>query len=309
VTLSERKYRKRVSLGQSNNALTTLIVINIILFVILAFVKMFWYLRYEDNQAAVNFFNEQVVSWFAMPADFGKLMSQPWSLVTHMFVHVSFWQVIANMLWLWCFGYIMQDLTGNGKLVPVFIYGALAGAIGFMLAYNLIPALHDAMKTASFMGASTGVMAIAVATTLVAPRYKLFPMINGGLPLWILTAVYLIIDFATIQRGDWPTMIAHLSGALAGVLFMFFLRRGYDGSEWMNNFADWLNNLFNPDRPRKGKNIKEELFYRSAGAPYKKTPNITQQRIDEILDKINQKGYNSLTEEEKELLKRASQDL
>jgi membrane associated rhomboid family serine protease len=309
VTLSERKYRKRVSLGQSNNALTTLIVINIILFVILAFVKMFWYLRYEDNTAAVNFFNEQVVSWFALPADFGKLMTQPWALVTHMFVQTSFWQVIANMLWLWCFGYIMQDLTGNGKLVPVFIYGALAGAIGFMVAYNLIPSLHDAVKTASFMGASTGVMAIAVATTLVAPRYKLFPMINGGLPLWILTAVYLIIDFATIQRGDWPTMFAHLSGALAGVLFMFFLRRGYDGSDWMNNFFEWLNNLFNPDRPRKGKNIKEELFYRSAGEPYKKTPNITQQRIDEILDKINQKGYNSLTEEEKELLKRASQDL
>ncbi|HYM93261.1 MAG TPA: DUF6576 domain-containing protein, partial [Chitinophagaceae bacterium] len=67
--------------------------------------------------------------------------------------------------------------------------------------------------------------------------------------------------------------------------------------------------LFNPDKPARGKKpIKEELFYKTSSRPYNKTPNITQQRIDEILDKINQKGYNFLTDEEKELLKRASKE-
>jgi len=50
------------------------------------------------------------------------------------------------------------------------------------------------------------------------------------------------------------------------------------------------------------------MFYKKTRQPYKKTPNITQQRIDEILDKINQKGYRFLTDEEKELLKRASEE-
>jgi hypothetical protein len=54
--------------------------------------------------------------------------------------------------------------------------------------------------------------------------------------------------------------------------------------------------------------VKEQLFYKSETRPYKKTPNVTQQRIDDILDKINQKGYHYLTEEEKELLKRASKE-
>ena len=76
----------------------------------------------------------------------------------------------------------------------------------------------------------------------------------------------------------------------------------------MNNFFEWVNNLFNPDKPKKGKDIKEELFYRSSATPYTKTPNLTQHRIDEILDKINQHGYDYLTEEEKELLKRASEE-
>lgn len=93
-----------------------------------------------------------------------------------------------------------------------------------------------------------------------------------------------------------------------GFLFIFLLRKGYDWSDWMNNFFDWVNNLFNPDKPKKGKTTKEELFYKSSSTPYKKTPHITQQRIDEILDKINQKGYSLLTEEEKELLKQASKE-
>jgi hypothetical protein len=74
----------------------------------------------------------------------------------------------------------------------------------------------------------------------------------------------------------------------------------------MNNFFDWVNNLFNPDKPKKGKVVKSQLFYKAKVEPFKKTPLITQQRIDEILDKISQKGYSSLTEEEKEMLKRAS---
>lgn len=308
MTESEKKYRQKVSLGQTGNPLTTLIIINLVVFVLFGFIQVVWHLRYDDNETAVRFFTKNVLSWYTLPGDFDSMMSQPWTVLTHMFVHVSIWQVFANMLWLWCFGYIMQDLTGHKKIIPIFLYGAVAGAFAFILAYNLVPSLKTAIPDATLMGASAGVMAVAIATTLVAPGYRIFPMLNGGIPVWILTAIYVIIDLATISINDKGTLISHLGGALMGFLFMFFLRKGYDWSEWMNNFFDWVGNLFNPDRPKKGKQIKEELFYKSSGKPYKKTPNLTQQRIDEILDKINQKGYNFLTDEEKELLKRASRD-
>jgi membrane associated rhomboid family serine protease len=308
MAYSEKQYKQRISLGQSGNALMTLIAISLIMFVIFAFLKMFWYFRYEDKAVALSFFNKNVLSWFTLPADFDKMMSQPWSLITYMFVHVGIWQILASMLWLWCFGYIMQDLTGNKKIIPVFIYGSLAGALAFMLAFNLLPALGPQLPYATAMGASAGIMAIAVSTTMVAPAYRIFPMISGGFPLWILTALYIAIDLAIISASDTGTLIAHLAGAFTGFLFMFFLRKGYDWSEWMNNFFDWVGNLFNPDRPKKGKNIKQDLFYKSSSQPYKKTPHLTQKRIDDILDKINQKGYHFLTDEEKELLKKASQE-
>jgi len=117
-----------------------------------------------------------------------------------------------------------------------------------------------------------------------------------------------VSDLAIVSISDTAILINHLAGAITGFLFIFFMRKGYDWSEWMSNFFDWITNLFNPDKPKKGTNIKEELFYKATAAPYTKTPNVTQQRIDDILDKINQQGYSHLTEEEKELLKRASKE-
>ncbi len=303
---SEKQYRQRITLGQSNNSLVMLIAICLIMFVGLAFMKAVWYFRFPKD-VAPELFNKNLLSWFAMPASLEKLASKPWTVLTQMFTHDNIWKVFANMLWLWCFGYILQTITGNRKIVPVFIYGGLAGALGFILAYQLVPSIHQQLPYAVAMGAAPGVMAVAVTTTLISPRYKIFPLIGGGLPLWALTALYLISDLATISISDTAILISHLSGALMGAMFIWFLRKGYDWSNWMSDFFDWVNNLFNPDKP-KGKTIKEELFYKSSAEPFKKTPNVTQQRIDEILDKINQRGYNYLTEEEKDLLRRAAQE-
>lgn len=309
MSYQEKEYKERLSLGQKHNALITLIVINLIVFVILAFVKTIYQLRYEDQTAAIGAFDKNILHWFTLSANPADIAGKPWTIITHMFVHDGLWPILGNMLWLWVFGYILQDLTGNRKLVPVFLYGAFAGAIAFVLACNLLPALQHRLPTELSFGAAAGIMAIAAAITTLAPGYRIFPMLNGGIPIWIVTAFYLVIDLATLPANNPAGHITHLGGALAGFLFIFSYRRGHDWGSWMNNCYDWFGNLFNPDRPRKGKTVKQELFYKSATKPYHKTPNVTEKRVDEILDKINQHGYSSLTDEEKEMLKKASKNL
>lgn len=310
MNISEKRYRQKFALGQPGNSLIMLIAICLIAFVGLAFMKAVWFFRYNDTQdIALALYNRNVLGLFTLPADMNVLAKRPWAVLTHMFVHDNIWRVFSNMLWLWCFGYMMQEMTGNRKIVPVFLYGAFGGAIAFVLAYNFMPSLQPFAAGAAAMGASAGVMAVAIAATMIAPGYRIFPMIAGGIPLWVLTAIYVITDLATVSISDSGNLLSHIAGGLTGFLFIFSLRQGYDWSEWMNNFFDWVSNLFNPDKPRKGsKPIKEELFYKSSTHPYKKMPNVTPQRIDEILDKINQKGYQFLTEEEKELLKRAGEE-
>lgn len=302
----EREYQKRLSLAQERNNLIMLIAVNVVLFVILIFIRAVYALQNPDSAIASAKFDENVVTWFSLPADLGQWLQKPWTLITYMFVHVDVWHILGNMLWLWVFGYILHDLTGNRKIVPIYLYGGLLGAVAYMAAYNLLPGLVPNLTSAQMIGASGGVMAVAAAVTTLAPGYRLFPMLNGGIPVWIVTSVYLIIDLAFLPKENSGGHIAHLAGALAGFLFVVAHQRGYDAGGWMNRFFDWATNLFNPEKRSKKSDFKKELFYKSNTTPYKKTPNITEQRVDEILDKINQKGFNALSDEEKELLKRAS---
>lgn len=301
----EDNYRKKMVLGQDGNALVQLVVINAVLFAILKFV----YVIYVLNSLNPGAYETNVLSWFILPASLDKLSARPWTALTYMFSDQHVFRFIGNMFWLWGFGYILQDLTGNRKLIPIYLYGGIAGALFFLVCYNTFPSLHAQSAIIQLAGANASVIAVAVATTTVAPDYRIFPMINGGIPLWILTVLYLLINFSTITYGDAAAYIANLAGAGAGFFFIYRLRKGHDGSIWINRFFDWCSDLFNPDKKRKARSPKDEFYYKVSGTqPFKKIPNVTQQRIDEILDKINQQGYRFLTDEEKEILKRAADE-
>ena len=305
MRVMEDNYRKKMLLGQDGNALVQLVIVNACLFVILKFV----YVIYLLNSLNPLAYQTNVLSWFVLPAGLDRLSSRPWTALTYMFCDQQVLRFVGNMFWLWCFGYILQDLTGNRKLVPIYLYGGIAGAAFFVLSYAVFPRLQAQLPFAQLMGSNAAIIAIAVATTTVAPDYRIFPMINGGIPLWILTLLFLLINFSSISYGDSGAYIANLAGGGAGFFFIYRLRRGHDGSIWINRFFDWCNDLFNPDKNKKGRSPKDEFYYKVSGTqPYKKIPNVTQQRIDEILDKINQQGYRFLTDEEKEILKRAADE-
>lgn len=302
--------RRSILLGQEGNSLITLITVNAVAFVLFKFIEII----YIVGDFNVQNYYQNILSWFVVPASLSKFATHPWSLLTSMFIEKDAFSLIANMLWLWGFGYILQDLTGNRKLGPIYLYGGVGGAIFFLLSANLIPVVHQHVDTIfPLLGAGSAVMAVAVATTMLAPDYRIFPMINGGIPLWVLTLVYVLIDFATIASGPEriPVSIAHLGAAATGMVYIRRLRAGYDPGEWMHRFNNWFFTMFDPKQPEKpAAKIKSEVFYETKGQqPYRKTPNITQQKIDEILDKIGKDGYNLLTDEEKDYLKRASQDL
>ena len=111
--------------------------------------------------------------------------------------------------------------------------------------------------------------------------------------------------------------LAHLGGALVGFVYLLITR---------NN----INDLFRFDRKPKvtqnrptniyrnryygkynttstGENVSDAEYY-SKGNNYSDS-DITQERIDEILDKIGKDGYQNLTEEEKRILFEASKKI
>jgi membrane associated rhomboid family serine protease len=303
--LREDRYRKRMMLGQDGNSLVILLVILAVVFCIFKFILVALWMTGMSQAELDVAFRGNIFDWFTLPANLNILVTRPWTVITYMFMHDGVWHFLGNVLWLWAFGYILQDLTGNNKLIPIFLYGGFAGAVVFVLTYNIIPRLP---LGATLEGASAGVMAVAIATTVLAPTYRIFPMLNGGIPLWVLTIIFVIIDFASIPVSNTGGHIAHLAGAAMGFMFIRRLQKGNDWSSWINKFFGWVAGLFNPGKKEWRKTARQSFYYKTEGTqPFKKIPNITQKRVDDILDKINQRGYRSLTEEEKEILKRASE--
>jgi hypothetical protein len=227
-----------------------------------------------------------------------------------MFAHDGVWGLISTLLWLWGFGFILQSLTGNRHLAPLYIYGGVAGVLAFSLSANLIPVLKQSAGSYMLEGGKASVMAIALAATTLAPNFRIFPMLNGGIPLWVLTMIFVIIDYAMIASSGAPIGLAHLAGAGMGFLYFSRVKAGYDWGDWMHRLYDRFFSLFEPAPEKKETtNLRKEIFYKSENnPPFIRKPNVTQQRIDELLDKINQKGLQTLTDEEREYLRQASKE-
>lgn len=299
--------RNRFTLGQDSNALMGLFTLNVIFFLILLTAQVAYFF-YEQSP---DLYTRQVVQWFELPASLTKLSERPWTILTYMFSDTgsNLIRIISNMLWLWAFGYVLQEMTGNDKLIPIYIYGGVAGGLVFIAAHYLIPPITAQTNNAALLGANAGTMAVAMATTTLSPNHKFFTQIRGGISIWVLMLVYLIIDLAGVSSINAAYSLSHIAGALAGFLFVILLRKGKDGSVWMNSFYSWVTNLFNPHKKSNKPSLKDKVFYNTGNRnPYSKKAIITQQRVDEILDKINQRGYQFLTDEEKQILKNAAEE-
>ncbi len=304
--------RSRLLFGADGNALMALFSINTIFVLVLLTIQVGFFV---GARTPIDFYNN-IVQWVELPASLVKFSTRPWTILTYMFSDSPYSatgaggiiRAITNMIWLWSFGYILQQIAGNNKLIPIYIYGGLLGAVFFFIANYAIPPIASFRESAGLLGANAGVLAVAVATTTLAPEYRFFTQIRNGIPIWVLTGIYILIDFAGVASMNAAYSLSHLGGALAGFLFVVLMRRGKDGSIWMNKFYNYCLHLFDPKKIKPEEKQNKVYYNTGDRKPFTKTSNVTQKRVDEILDKINQKGYHFLTDEEKDFLQKASKD-
>lgn len=301
-----KRPKSRLTLGQENNALMAIFSLNAIFFLLLLFLQV----SFSFSQVP-GLYETKVLEWFKLPAELTTFSERPWTILTYMFTDTgaNLLRILSNMMWLWAFGYILQQMEGNDKIIPIYLYGGLLGGIVFIAAYHFMPSINTGISSASIMGANAATVGVATATTALNPRYRFFRQIRGGVAIWILLAIYLVIDLIGIGGLNAAYSLSHIGGAVAGLAFIYFYKKGYDGSIWLNNLYYKALHIFNPKKVKKKSEFKNTLFYNSGSIdPYTKKPVISQERVDEILDKINLRGSHFLTQEEKDYLKKASEE-
>lgn len=285
--------------------ITRLIMVNVFVFLI-ANILIITFGLFDGN------IESQINDVLAFPTSFKKLIFRPWTIITSGFTHYGLFHILFNMLWLYWIGRTLQDYIGIKKILPIYIYGVIAGCGLMFFFYNTFPYFSEAKSIATLVGASAGVMAIIWATVALLPNHKINLLFLGPIPLVYLALFYTVIDVLSILGSNAGGNIAHIGGALAGFWFIKMYQRGHDFSVGFNNVVDGFVGLFQKrnepklkvKRGGKSKQVKPKT------ESQKKYPSPSfsseESKLNDILDKINEKGYSSLSEKEKAFLKEQS---
>lgn len=276
---------------RQGSILTKFIYINIGVFVAVKIVQIFLYL-FNTPGDTMN-----LLKWLAVSADLSEVIKRPWTVFTYMFLHENFIHILFNLLWFYWFGRIFLEYFEQKKLAGVYILGGLAGAVLYILSFNIFPVFGSILHNSLALGASASVMAIVIAVSFYVPDHTVHMMFFGQIKIkYLAIAVFLltsIFDFSTNTGGK----IAHIGGALLGYLFTYQYRNGKDITRGVNRFTDAVVSYFKPRKKMKVtyKRPKTDMEFNRERAE-------KQKEIDGILDKISKGGYESLTKKEKEIL-------
>ncbi len=286
---------------ENGNMITKIILVNIAIFVAINIMHLF----FPNFGGPINEKYVAIRNMFCMSSSWQFVLSHPWVIITNMFLHEGFMHILWNMLFLYWFGRIVGDLIGNQRVLPIYLLGGLVAGFTFFISINVLgyggPGVHYAL------GASGAVMAIVAAAGTISPDYNMRLLLIGDVKLKYVVAVLVFLDIiATSKNVNTGGAFAHLGGAAFGWFFVRQLREGTDYSVPVNRFFNWVGNIF---KAKKSKS-KMRVSYKNPNYQQQASSDTDtfshQEKLDSILDKIRENGYEKLSEEEKEFLYNAS---
>jgi membrane associated rhomboid family serine protease len=277
---------------KNGSSLTRLIYVNLAVFIAIQLSLIVLHLAGNAG------FIDQVVRWLAVPADLPALLRRPWTLVSYMFTHRDFLHILFNLLWLFWFGKIFLGYLTQKQLFSVYILGGIAGAVLYILSYNVFPGLTVDVPGSVAIGASASVMAVVIAIATLVPSYKIYVVFIGPVKIIYVALISFVLssvlDFSVNTGGK----IAHIGGALFGYIFTLRLQKGRDLTMGFARLTDMLVYFLRPRRRKLRVTHKKPM----SDYDYNREKAQRQKEVDRILDKISKSGYDSLTSEEKEML-------
>jgi len=148
------------------------------------------------------------------PASFA---SEPWTILTSLFIHANLGHILGNMITLYFFGTYLSMLVGERYFLITYFIGGLLGN-AFLLVYELYAPWGDPYVTG--IGASGAIFALGGALAVLQPMARVYLFFIIPLPLWVgVIGGFLIMSL--IPHVAWQ---AHLGGLVLGLMAGYFFR-------------------------------------------------------------------------------------
>lgn len=252
--------------------------------------------------SVVSFFVQMLIPgwlrWFAYYPDWYTVFTQPWRLVTYLFLHNDVWHILFNMLWLYWMGRQVEMDIGPRTFSSIYFLSGIGGALVNVL-------LSGTFGTTPVIGASGAVYGIMVAFGMLYPNAPIMLFLLPPLPAKYVIAGLILIDVALIGDKTAVARLVHVGGALTGFVLIRAYMRGTSISRWIDFIMYYVNQL-----KQKASTVK--MPNNASSRP--KNPSmrvvkdaeiiveVDQSELDRILDKIAKTGYDGLTADEKRIL-------
>lgn len=299
------RQRRNLMANYGHNALIQLIAASAVGFILAYGIYVIILVVSPDQEIVIDQVRQKVrygtvISPYIGLQGFAQFLHRPWSLLTYAWAHTGFLNLLSNMLWLYCFGSVIQSLMGYKEIIPLFLISYLTGGC----IYLGVTAAWPGLAGGPVLGATPGVIGFALAAITLAPKFKFYLGDRFSIPLWAVLCLFLILNVLSYASGNYGMLVLCAGSALTGFAYIRLLRSGYRPGAWLYRGWSRVQGWFAPDdyddrQPKKRTDTPKPMQQRT------KTP---EESIDMLLDKINQKGYDSLTNEEKEILLKASRE-
>jgi membrane associated rhomboid family serine protease len=237
--------------------------------------------------------------------DVGKIRMQKdyVRLVSSGFLHTNWMHLIFNMLALYMFASSLEPFIGGLKLLLIYFTSLVGGGLVALF-------IHKNQPDYTSVGASGAVNGIIFSSIAIAPNMGIgFFFLPISIPAWAFGLAYIIFSIYGV-KARWGNSghSAHLGGALVGMLVTILL---YPEVLTVNTLPILLILLptisfllliaYKPEFLLLG-GFSKKQHRRTIDHEYNYRKTQEQADIDAILEKIHQKGMNSLTRQEKEAL-------
>ena len=197
---------------------------------------------------ALGFSFEDVFALHTWQSDLFK----PWQFITHLFLHGNIGHIFGNMLALWMFGSILENLWGPRRFLIFYIVCGLGAALCHMIVlyvemqhllqqYNALSYVDQQQyRTAVFnrideptLGASGAVFGCLAAFGYLFPNTYIYLYFFVPIKAKWFVIMYAAFEFVNaIQNsaGDNVAHVAHLGGALVGFILVYFWNKNNRGN-------------------------------------------------------------------------------
>ncbi len=276
------------SIYKNGNIVVKLIFVNLAVFAVVKLLSI-----------TLMLFNIDTVSllpYLAMPAAISTFLPRFWTPITYMFMHDGMFHLFFNMLCLFWFGKIILSFLNEKQFITLYLFGGKLGGLLFLAAYNLFPYYEQHVAHDILLGASGAIMAVLVASAMLAPNMEVQLVLIGRVKLKYVAIGAIFMSLFGITGTNAGGQLAHLGGALAGYIYVALYRKGMDLGRYMEFWA----NLFR----KKEKKHKTKFHYQAPmnDSDFNQSKAQRSADVDAILDKIKRSGYDSLSAEEKQKL-------